>query len=53
MSGYFLQTVVATVVTGDGSLNQPRMGEQLILQGLAGSVVGGIATLVSCLSNID
>jgi hypothetical protein len=45
LSGYFLQTVAATVVTGSGSLNEPRFFEQAIVQGLAGAVAGGIAML--------
>jgi hypothetical protein len=46
LSGLTLQTVVATVVTGTGSVNEPRAIEQFILQALAGAVVGGIATLI-------
>lgn len=43
LSGYFLQTLAATVVTASGSLNEPRFAEQVIVQALAGGVAGGIA----------
>jgi hypothetical protein len=46
LSGYFLQTLVATVVTGANSLNEPRMVEQVGVQGLAGAVGGGISMLI-------
>jgi hypothetical protein len=45
-SGYFLQTLAATVVTGSGHLNEPRLFEQIMIQGLAGAVAGGIAMLI-------
>ena len=55
VSGYFLQTFAATMVTGTGGLNEPRLVEQLLLQGLTGAVAGGIATLVVgfCKHSID
>jgi uncharacterized membrane protein YeaQ/YmgE (transglycosylase-associated protein family) len=43
LSGYFLQRLAATVVTASGALNEPRFVEQVIVQGLAGAVAGGIA----------
>lgn len=46
LSGYFLQTFAATMVTGTGSLNEPRFVEQVVLQGLTGAVAGAIATLL-------
>lgn len=46
VSGYFLQTIVATVVTGTGSAhNDADLVTQWILQGLAGLVAGAISTL--------
>jgi hypothetical protein len=46
LSGYLLQTLAATVVTGNGSLNEPRFFEQVVIQGLTGAVAGGISMLV-------
>jgi uncharacterized membrane protein YeaQ/YmgE (transglycosylase-associated protein family) len=46
LSGYFLQTLAATVVTGTGSVNAPRFAEQVVLQVLTGAVAGAIAMLV-------
>jgi uncharacterized membrane protein YeaQ/YmgE (transglycosylase-associated protein family) len=46
LSGLFLQTLAATLVTGNGSLNEPRLIEQLVVQALAGAVAGAIATLL-------
>jgi len=46
LSGYFLQTLAVTMVTGAGSVNEPRFAEQVVLQGLTGAVAGGIAMLV-------
>jgi hypothetical protein len=46
LSGYFLQTLAATVVTASGSLNEPRVSEQIMLQGLTGAVAGGIMMLI-------
>jgi hypothetical protein len=43
LSGYFLQLLVLTVVTGGGSLNEPRSLEIFVMEGLTGMVVGGIA----------
>jgi hypothetical protein len=34
------------VVTGANSLNEPRMGEQVVVQGLASAVGGGISMLI-------
>jgi hypothetical protein len=46
LSGLFLQTFAATVVTATGSVNEPTPVEQFILQALAGAAAGGIATLI-------
>ena len=43
ISGYFLQTMVITVVTGSGSLNEPRVAEVAVIEALTGAVVGAIA----------
>ena len=45
-SGYFLQTLAVTMVTGSGSLNEPTAAENVILQGLAGAGVGGCLMLI-------
>jgi uncharacterized membrane protein YeaQ/YmgE (transglycosylase-associated protein family) len=47
LSGAFLQTFAATVVTASGSLNEPRLAELFVLQGLTGAAAGGILTLVA------
>ena len=46
VSGYFLQTLAVTMVTGNGSLNEPTVAENIILQGLAGAGVGGCLMLI-------
>ncbi len=46
LSGFFLQTYAATVVTASGSLNEPTAVEMAVLQGLTGAASGGIFTLV-------
>jgi len=43
LSGYFIQLLVLTVVTGSGSLNEPRNLDIFVIEGLTGMVVGGIA----------
>ena len=43
LSGYFIQLLVLTVVTGSGSLNEPRNVDIFVIEGLTGMVVGGIA----------
>jgi hypothetical protein len=43
LSGYFLQTIALTLVTGSGSLNEPRVPEVAVIEALTGAVVGGIA----------
>jgi uncharacterized membrane protein YeaQ/YmgE (transglycosylase-associated protein family) len=46
VSGYFLQTIVGTVVTGTGDIQQDAdFVTQWILQGLAGLAAGGILTM--------
>jgi uncharacterized membrane protein YeaQ/YmgE (transglycosylase-associated protein family) len=46
LSGTFFQTLVVTMVTGTGALNEPRPAEVFVLQALTGAAAGGIATLV-------
>jgi hypothetical protein len=46
LSGYFLQTLAAVLVTASGSMNEPRLVEQIFVQALTGAVAGGIAMLV-------
>lgn len=54
LSGYFLQTIVLTVVTGSGSLNEPRVAEVAVIEALTGAVVGGIAMVaVGFLINVN
>ena len=43
LSGYFLQVQALTVVTGSGSMNQPRIADVFVIEGVTGAVVGGIA----------
>jgi hypothetical protein len=43
LSGYFLQTMALTVVTGSGSVNEPRVAEVAAIETLTGAVVGAIA----------
>ncbi len=46
ISGYFLQTIVGSVVNGTGEVQQGSDAvTQWVLQGLAGLVVGAIVTL--------
>jgi uncharacterized membrane protein YeaQ/YmgE (transglycosylase-associated protein family) len=42
ISGYFLQTAALTMVTGSGSLMEPRAADVFIIQGLTGAIVGAI-----------
>jgi hypothetical protein len=42
LSGYFLQTIALTVVTGSGSLNEPRVADVAVIEALTGAVVGAI-----------
>ncbi len=47
VSGYFLQTIVGTVVTGAGDIQHDAdVVTQYILQGLAGLAAGGVLTIV-------
>ena len=46
LSGYFLQTLAGTVVTGSGAANVPDPVTQWILQGLTGFAAGAILTLI-------
>lgn len=48
-SGYFLQTVVATMVTGSGDIQDIDAPTQWILQSLAGLVAGAIVTMAVAL----
>jgi hypothetical protein len=45
LSGYFLQALAGTVVTGSGAANDIEPVTQWILQGLAGLAAGAIFTL--------
>jgi uncharacterized membrane protein YeaQ/YmgE (transglycosylase-associated protein family) len=47
LSGVFLQTLAATVVTASGDANEPTLVELYVLQGLTGAIAGGILTLVA------
>jgi uncharacterized membrane protein YeaQ/YmgE (transglycosylase-associated protein family) len=46
LSGYFLQTLAVTLITGNGSLNVIRAVDNAVLQGLAGIAAGGCLMLV-------
>jgi uncharacterized membrane protein YeaQ/YmgE (transglycosylase-associated protein family) len=46
LSGTFFQTLVVTMVTGTGSLTEPRPADIVLLQALTGLAAGAIATLV-------
>jgi hypothetical protein len=43
LSGYLLQTIALTVVTGSGSMNEVRAADAAVIQILTGGVVGAIA----------
>jgi len=43
LSGYLLQTIVLTVVTGSGSTNEPRFVEAAVIEAMTSAVVGAIA----------
>ena len=43
LSGYLLQTIALTVVTGSGSTNEPRFVEAAVIEAMTGAVVGAIA----------
>ncbi|HWF93730.1 MAG TPA: hypothetical protein VG291_02095 [Xanthobacteraceae bacterium] len=45
-SGYFLQTLAGTMVTGAGTVNESDPVGDAILQGLTGLVAGAIVTLI-------
>jgi cation transporter-like permease len=45
LSGYFLQTLIGTFVTGAGSSTEPTAVDQALIQGLTGAVAGAIVTL--------
>jgi hypothetical protein len=46
LSGLFLQTFAATVVTASGSLNELTVVDNAIIQGLAGFAAGATVTLI-------
>jgi hypothetical protein len=46
LSGYFLQKLAVTLVTGSGSLNEITAVDNAVMQGLAGVAAGGCLTLV-------
>jgi hypothetical protein len=43
LSGYLLQTIVLTVVTGSGSTNELRFVDAAVIETMTGAVVGAIA----------
>lgn len=43
LSGYLLQSIVLTVVTGSGSTNEPRPVEAAVIEAMTGAVMGAIA----------
>jgi hypothetical protein len=47
LSGFFLQTFAATVVTASGSLNEVTRVDNAIIQGLAGFAAGATVTLIT------
>jgi uncharacterized membrane protein YeaQ/YmgE (transglycosylase-associated protein family) len=47
LSGTLFQTLVVTMVTGTGSLTEPRPADIVLLQALTGLASGTIATLVT------
>jgi uncharacterized membrane protein YeaQ/YmgE (transglycosylase-associated protein family) len=42
LSGYFLQEIAITVVTGSGSLNEPRFADVAVIEAFTGAIVGAI-----------
>jgi uncharacterized membrane protein YeaQ/YmgE (transglycosylase-associated protein family) len=46
LSGYFLQTLAITMVTGPGTLIEPRFGEQVVIEFGAGAAAGAVLTLL-------
>ena len=46
LSGLFLQTLAATVVTASGASFEPPVADQLMFQALAGAGAGAIVTLL-------
>ena len=46
LSGYFLQVMAMTVVTGSGSLTAPRAADMFVSQALAGAIAGAIGVFV-------
>ena len=45
VGGYFLQTYAATLVTGNGSMNDARPADIYFLQAASGATLGGIAMM--------
>jgi hypothetical protein len=45
ISGYFLQTLAGTIVTGSGSSQALSPIDEAVVQGLTGAIAGGIAVL--------
>ena len=43
LSGYFLQEMALTVVTGSGSVNKPKLLEVAVIEALTGAIAGAIA----------
>jgi hypothetical protein len=46
LSGTFFQSFIGTVVTASGSVTEPTVFEQALIQAVTGAVVGGICTLL-------
>jgi hypothetical protein len=46
ISGYFLQTIIGTIVTGAGDVQDIPLVTQWVLQGLGGLAAGAILTLL-------
>ena len=45
IGGYFLQTTAVTLVTGNGSMNDPRPADIYFLQAATGATLGAIAMM--------
>jgi uncharacterized membrane protein YeaQ/YmgE (transglycosylase-associated protein family) len=46
ISGYFFQSLAATMVTETGSQQPSRLFDQYVIQALTGAIAGGIAVLL-------
>jgi hypothetical protein len=43
LSGYFLQSIVLTMVNGGGGMSEPTVAEAAVIEALTGAVVGATA----------